>query len=515
MITKDLSEYFIKLAKKSLDVFWIRSKDFTTVMYVSPSYEEIWGRTCESLYQHPEQWFHYLHSNDYEQVMVSINQCGPDIDPSKKFDCVYRIIRPDGTIRWIHDTFYGVYSDQAAHIGFVGVARDITQEKELEENLKSKLQAASQFLPKLAERMEKSVFWVRDASLREQLYISSGYEKIWGRSAEDLYKNPSAWGETVLPEDRKHRTVADMLNLLEKYGKETRYEDLYRIKRPDDTIRWIKDTSFPIYDENGTCIGFAGIAEDLTKEKQYEQELRAAKERAEIANEAKSEFILNMSHDLRTPLNGILGFTQYLAQSETDPTKKDMLNDVFISAKSLLGFLNEVLELSNIESGEIPIKCYPFNLFDLISRVISLLMATAKNKNLALNIHYHKELPHNFIGDEIRIHRILLNLISNAIKFTAEGQITITVELLKETEDTSWINLIVKDTGIGVPADKVDIIFERFSRVSSSYKGQYEGAGLGLYIAKTFINDLGGEIKIKSEENIGTIFTCTIPFKKV
>lgn len=245
-----------------------------------------------------------------------------------------------------------------------------------------------------------------------------------------------------------------------------------------------------------------------------EKDLKKAKEEAEQINILKSNFIRNMEHDIRTPFSGIYGLSSILIDREKNEETKSLLIDIHNSAKELLDYCNTILDFSNIESGEDPIVKKRFNLFDLVQQVISMEVPSAKLKNLDLNIEYHEDVPKVLLGDDFRIKRILINLISNSIKFTHKGYVKLLVQLAQENQEQRKVVLAitVDDSGIGIPKSIQNRLFEGFIKASPSNKGIYKGCGLGLRIVRQFMNDLGGDIDLVSNENGGTKFTCTIPF---
>ncbi|CAM4426137.1 MAG: Aerobic respiration control sensor protein ArcB [Legionellaceae bacterium] len=265
----------------------------------------------------------------------------------------------------------------------------------------------------------------------------------------------------------------------------------------------------PLRDKRNNIIGVLGIYNDITERKYIEQNLAVEKIKAEAANKAKSEFIENMSHDLKTPLNGIIGFSSILLSREKDPEKIEFIKGIKHSGEKLLFLLNEILDFSHLEEGNIAIQKKEFNLKELVNDIKSILSIQAQEKNIYFIVEYSISIPQNIISDSHRIHRIIFNLANNALKFTHQGKIEIRVDWIED--NNSGILISVKDTGIGIPEDKFNIIFDRFTRLEASHKGRYEGTGLGLGIVKQFLTDLGGDISIKSEVGVGSTFNCYIP----
>ncbi len=269
----------------------------------------------------------------------------------------------------------------------------------------------------------------------------------------------------------------------------------------------------PIID-HGKIIGIVGCFMDITELKNKENELIKAKKQAEAANQAKSAFITNMSHDIRTPLTGMIGMARLLLKETQSKEGQEAAHNLLIAGNVLLDLLNEVLEVAKLASEELPVYDVKFNMKELINAIFVLEKPSAYEKNLELIVHYDEKIPSYLIGDQTRLHRILLNLVGNAIKFTQQGKVEIVTTLSKEKGRNIIIKLVVKDTGIGISPDDQQIIFSRFSRLEAAYKGNYKGSGLGLSIVKQFIKDLEGEVYVESKEGEGSVFTCVIPFKK-
>lgn len=270
----------------------------------------------------------------------------------------------------------------------------------------------------------------------------------------------------------------------------------------------------PLYDDKGNIIGIVGTSTNITDRKEAEAALVKAKEEAEAANASRTEFIRNMEHDIRTPFSGIYGMIKLLFTKEKDADKKEQLGMIMNSAKELLDFCNDILDISRTEFGVLPIIAKKFDLKALIQHVVIMEDAAAMLKQLTMTIDYPKDVPNVIVGDQHRVERVLLNLVGNAIKFTDKGYVKISVKIVRKIKDKNIIlRIFVEDTGIGIPHDKQNIIYEKFTRISPSYKGLHKGTGLGLSLVKQLMEELDGELELHSELGKGSIFSCTIPFK--
>jgi PAS domain S-box-containing protein len=288
-------------------------------------------------------------------------------------------------------------------------------------------------------------------------------------------------------------------------------------------------------DSKGNVTGIVIVARDVTEEKRIATELLNAKIAAELATgiaeiaqgraekatkiaedavKAKQQFLSNMSHEIRTPMNAIIGFTKVLLRTDISDRQKEYLQAIRMSGDSLIVLINDILDLAKVDAGQMTFEKAPFQMQESVAAMLHLFETKIQEKNLTLIKKYDLNIPKVVLGDSVRLHQVILNLVSNAIKFTSEGEITFSVEVVKNTHKDVLLEFSVKDTGIGIPADKIDSIFENFQQASSDTTRLYGGTGLGLAIVKQLVEPQGGTVKVESVVGQGSNFSFTLAFEK-
>ncbi len=404
----------------------------------------------------------------------------------------------------------------------------LRQEITRSERAADALRESEERFRQMAENIEE-VFWMTNADLSELHYISPTYAEVWGRACDSLYANPLSFLDGIHPDDRDGFALV----MKERASLGLPWSEEYRIVRPDGSVRWVWDRSFPIQNQSGRIYRYAGITQDITERKRAEEkinelnqslerrvyertaelgrvnrELALRNQEVERANRMKSEFLARMSHELRTPLNAIIGFSDLLAEERTNDDsekRRRFLGHIRDGARHLLDMINDILDVSKIEAGRIELSVETFSAGNALAEVMSILKPLATTKKIRVECRVDPDI--SLRADRVRFKQILYNLLSNAVKFTPDGG-EIEIESSKEDE---FIALSVKDNGIGIAPAEQEAIFEEFHQVSAAANGPATGTGLGLAITRRLVELHGGRIWVESKPGAGSRFVVRLP----
>ena len=324
-------------------------------------------------------------------------------------------------------------------------------------------------------------------------------EELVGKNAASLLVPP------------EFRPVIDGEQRQRKLGNAGSYE--LQLIRKDGSRIWLLVSGVPINDEHGAVVGSMGIHYDLSQRKQLEEQLATAKEITEEARQSEKQFLANMSHEIRTPLNAIIGMSHLLFDTQPSRQQREYINVLKTSADFLHSLISDLLDMTKIEAGRLEVHPRPFDLIGLLRATQKVFEMKLKGRPVTIDVMLDARITGDFIGDDVMLNQVLMNLVGNADKFTEEGSIQISAKLKDDAETECCIEFSVADTGIGIPAEKLDLVFQKFRQVNPQGH-KHKGTGLGLAITKELIDIQGGTIGVKSQMGQGSVFTFTLPFGK-
>jgi PAS domain S-box-containing protein len=333
-------------------------------------------------------------------------------------------------------------------------------------------------------------------------------DNVLGYDEGEFARTVESWERAIHPDDRSRVQAA----YLESRHSGRTFTEEYRITRKDGAYVYWSDRGRPIYNHKGQVIKFIGACTDITERKHREEELCKAKEVAESANLAKSQFLANMSHEIRTPMNGIIGMTSLALDTELTGEQRGLLATVKESADTLLALINDILDFSKIEAGKLTLDPIPFLLRTGLEDALLTVALRAHQKGLELACHVPSDVHDALVGDPGRLRQVVLNLVGNAIKFTARGEVVVDVQVRSQNDHEVALHFTVSDTGIGIPREKQQLIFEPFTQADGSTTRTYGGTGLGLAISTQIVGLMGGRIWVESEPDQGSRFQFTARF---
>jgi PAS domain S-box-containing protein len=438
---------------------------------------------------------------------------------SSFYEVIHRVHTKSGRTIWVQSHGKVVERDDAGRaLRVVGTHADVTERQRAEEELRLAKESA-----------EHASLERKESEQRLRYAMQATGEGLWDWNLlTNLVKHNSRWCEMLGLSDRylehplmdfeqlvydadRQMAMSAIQACLEGHGS---YECEYRMLRADGLLIWVLDRGDVVErDEEGHPLRMVGSLSDITRRKEAENEMRLAKEAAEDASRVKGDFLANMSHEIRTPMNGIIGMTELALDTELNDEQREYIGLVKSSADSLLGIINDILDFSKIEAGQMNIEKIEFSLEHMLSQTMKTVAFRAHQKNLELLLHIAPDLPDWLVGDPGRMRQILLNLVGNAIKFTEHGEIEVSVERAKVMAgDGLTLHFSVRDTGIGIPASKIDMIFDSFSQADTSTTRKYGGTGLGLSITMRLATLMDGNIWVESEPDRGSTFHVTAYF---
>lgn len=441
-----------------------------------------------------EKWAKIVHPEDLHPYKEAVGK----IMLGQKVSLDFRVIGKNGKVFWVNNTVFPEYDESGKPVRLISALKDITAEKEAV--------IALDYQRNLLDTI------INIAPVGIWLSKPDGSYPIINKNFSELIGYGTAMF-SMTPEEIEHCRKSDDIALKSDEPIEVE-EDITFTDGNKHTIKVFKRR---VFDINGSVLGVLGISTDITERKRYEKALVEALEKAEESDKLKSAFLANMSHEIRTPLNGIIGFSKYLRNfpdTSRDETLK-FLNIICNSADHLLNLINDIIDISKIEVGQLKIAPESINLNALLNEIYTFYYSAnpdLSKRGVSFRITTSlSDAESSIVVDKVRLRQVLNNLIGNALKFTREGSVEFGYEL---TTDKNYVRFFVKDTGIGISKDKVELIFQRFRQADVDITKKFGGTGLGLAISKSLVDLMGGNIWVDSQPEIGSTFYFTLPFIK-
>ncbi len=509
------SEQFIRLTQErlnlSLDGSNLALWDWDIAhdrIFLSDRWSLMMGGQRQELFLTAEQLFELVHPQDRDSVKANL---GSVLKGQAEFYSVeFRFRRNNGDWAWVHTHGKVVERDATGRATrMTGTNADITERKQAEESL----QKSETRLRTLYDSTSDAVML-----LDEHGYFDCNRAtlQMFGcASKEEFYrKHPADFSPELQPDGMDSMALASQRIYIAMERGSIRFEWVH--KRADNGNIFDAEVLLNGMQLDGRTVLQATVR-DITERKRTEVELRQAKEAAEQAAKVKSDFLANMSHEIRTPMNGIIGMTELALDTELTPEQREYLSLVKSSSDALLDIVNDILDFSKIESGKLDIENIDFSLEHTLRDTMKSLATRAHQKNLELLLHIEPDVPEQLLGDPGRLRQVIVNLVGNAIKFTEKGEIEVAVQRINApSEAQASLHFSVRDTGIGIPREKFQAIFDSFSQVDTSTTRKYGGTGLGLTISAQLVKLMGGGlIELESEVGKGSCFHFTLPMNMV
>ena len=432
----------------------------------------------------------------------------------------FRFIKKDGSVRWFRSRGMLSRDSEGRPVQYRGVTIDITHEKE-HDALYAALQNEAASLDTIHE-MLGSGKWTMDfdeAGRMVRVSWSDEFRRMVGyHGADDFPDVLESWSSLLHPDD-KDRVLNAFNETINDYTGQTIYDVEYRLLTKNRGYRWYRAVGKPTRRPDGSPITYIGVFIDVTERRemirelaQQRESLQIALEEANQANRAKTAFLSNMSHEIRTPMNAIIGLDRIaLNDPGISETTREYLEKIGLSAQHLLSIINDILDMSRIESGRMTVKNEAFSFAKTVAQVNTIISGQCREKGIAYEYRTNGNVEDQYIGDDVKLREVLINILGNAVKFTPPGgTVTFAAEAVARFSGKTTLRFIISDTGIGMSQDYLPRLFDAFSQEDSSRTNRYGSTGLGMAITKSFIELMNGTISVESEKEKGTTFTVTV-----
>ncbi len=432
----------------------------------------------------------------------------------------FRFCRKDGSVRWLRSKGILTRDPEGRPMQYRGVTIDITKEKE-HDALYLELQNEAESLNTIHEMLGSGKWTMNfdESGAIVRVNWSDEFRRMLGyRNTDDFPDVLESWSDLLHPDDREH-VMKEFNDTIRDYTGRKTYDVEYRLLTANRGYRWYRAVGKPTRRADGSPVTYIGVFLDISKQKEMMQELAQQRESLSIAleeanqaNKAKTAFLSNMSHEIRTPMNAIIGLDRIaLNDPGISDTTREYIEKIGLSAQHLLSIINDILDMSRIESGRMNIKNEEFSFAKTLAQVNTIIGGQCRDKGIKYECRVKGAVDDYYIGDDMKLRQVMINILGNAVKFTPPGgNVTLVVEAIARFNGKSTIRFTISDTGIGMSQDYLPKLFDAFSQEDSSSTSRYGSTGLGMAITRNIIDLMNGTISVESEKNKGTTFTVTI-----
>ena len=467
-----------------------------------------------------ESFMRGIHPEDRDNLFCDINADAYDEKIMSTSGHEFRFRRKDGTVRWYRSMGILSRNPEGRPTQYRGVTIDITQAKE-HDALYDALQNEAASLDTIHEMLGSGKWTMDFDEAGEMIRVSwsDEFRRMLGYHGTDDFPDVlESWSDLLHPDDKEY-VLKEFSETISDYTGQKTYDVEYRLLTKNSGYRWYRAVGKPIRRPDGSPIKYIGVFIDITGQKemmrelaQQRESLRDALEEANQANKAKTAFLANMSHEIRTPMNAIIGLDRIVLNDPgISETTRDHVEKIGMSARHLLSIINDILDMSRIESGRIIVKNEEFSFANALAQVNTIISEQCREKGLVYECRVKGAVDDYYIGDDMKLRQIMINILGNAVKFTPPGgTVTFVVEAAARFHGKSTLRFVISDTGIGMSREYLPRLFDAFSQEDSSSTSRFGSTGLGMAITKSFVELMHGTISVESEKNKGTTFTVTV-----